>query len=457
MIGGAGIFVKGFIPRGPADGPGARPEGHCLTSAFTHRHRRLKQTTNPGASATAAKAATGPALPGPPFWLLVLMTFSGTLAMHMFVPALSSAARALATTPAAIQATITLYVLGMAIGQLVYGPLSDRFGRRPVILGGLTLYALSSVACMLALDVQLLVAARFAQALGGCSGFMLARAIIRDTSDAGDTVRKVSTLSVITMMGPALGPLIGGLLVSLFNWRAIFVFFVVMGAVTLGLTWRCLPETHIGRTTTNARALAAEYASLLKSPVFVGYVIGGGCTSTSFYAFIASAPFIFIDQLHQPVQTVGLCLFLLMSGLAIGNIVARSLGGSGRHHILMTWGSALSLLAAVFIMGMALTFGIGTVGLIAAMVVYGLGIGICNPVAAARSISVNPRVAGSASGLYGFVQMSIGALCTTLAGFGRDHVLTAAAIMAGGGVITQVAFRVSVVSAQRTEAGTAER
>ena len=147
--------------------------------------------------------------PLPPLWLLVLITFSGTVAMHIFVPALPQAALSLNAAPGPIQLTISLYILGLAVGQPIYGPLSDSYGRRPVLMVGLALFTLGGLLSLWAPDVRLLAAARFVQALGGCAGLVLGRAIVRDSSGMTQSVRRLALINLITMIGPGLAPLLG--------------------------------------------------------------------------------------------------------------------------------------------------------------------------------------------------------------------------------------------------------
>ena len=147
-----------------------------------------------------------------PLWLLVLVTFSGTLAMHMFVPALAIAGRDLRVDAATIRVTISVYIFGLAVGQLVVGPLSDVFGRRPTLLAGFALYTLGGFVATVAPNVGVLIAARLVQAAGGCAGLLLGRAIVRDTAGSNDAVRRLALMSLMTMVGPGLAPLIGGLL-----------------------------------------------------------------------------------------------------------------------------------------------------------------------------------------------------------------------------------------------------
>jgi len=379
-----------------------------------------------------------------PLWLLVLVTFSGTLAMHMFVPALTVAAQSLHVDAATIRMTISVYIFGLAVGQLVYGPLSDVFGRRPTLLAGLALYTAGGLAAALAPDVGVLVAARLVQAAGGCAGLLLGRAIVRDTAESNDAVRRLALMSLMTMVGPGLAPLVGGLLAGAFGWRAIFVLLTALGVLNFTVSWRLLPETGRPSGTISAGGVARDYRALLGSPRFVGFAFGGGCATTSFYGFIAAAPFIFINELHRPIREVGLYLGLLVVGVSLGNILASRLVGRVTIERLLMAGSLTSLAAAIALLAALLAWPPGAVALEALMIAYCVGAGLCSPAVSTLSISVDPRLIGSAAGLYGFTQMTIGALCTTLAGLGRDPALAAAAVLVGAALLAQASFRVAL-------------
>ena len=378
-----------------------------------------------------------------PLWLLVLVTFSGTLAMHMFVPALAIAGRDLRVDAATIRVTISVYIFGLAVGQLVYGPLSDVFGRRPTLLAGLALYTLGGFVATVAPNVGVLIAARLVQAAGGCAGLLLGRAIVRDTAGSNDAVRRLALMSLMTMVGPGLAPLVGGLLASAWGWRAIFVVLTALGVVNFTVSWRLLPETGRPSGRISARGVARDYRALLGSPRFVGFALGGGCATTSFYGFIAAAPFIFAE-LHRPVHEVGVSLMLLIVGVSIGNIVASRLIGRWRIEQLLMAGNGLSLAAAAVVLAAFAAFHPDALTIVAIMVVYCVGAGVCSPAVSTLSISVDPRLTGSAAGLYGFMQMAVGALCTTLAGFGRDPAISACAVLLGAAVLAQLSFRIAL-------------
>ena len=390
-------------------------------------------------------SATFPLVRRPvPLWLLVLVTFSGTLAMHMFVPALTVAAQSLHVDAATIRMTISVYIFGLAVGQLVYGPLSDVFGRRPTLLVGLALYTAGGLAATLAPNVAVLVAARLVQAAGGCAGLLLGRAIVRDTAQSDDAVRRLALMSLMTMVGPGLAPLVGGLLAGTFGWRAIFVLLTALGVLNFCVSWRLLPETGKPSGRISAGGVARDYRALLGSPRFLGFAFGGGCATTSFYGFIAAAPFIFINELHRPIREVGVYLGLLVVGVSIGNILASRLIGRFTIERLLVAGNVLSIAAAMAVLAAFLASWPGVFAIEALMIVYCVGAGICSPAVSTLSISVDPRLTGSAAGLYGFMQMAVGALCTTLAGFGRDPAISACAVLLGAAVLAQLSFRIAL-------------
>jgi DHA1 family bicyclomycin/chloramphenicol resistance-like MFS transporter len=232
-----------------------------------------------------------------PLWLLGLFTFSGPVGMHIFVPALPSAAVDLHAPTSELQLTVSLYILGLAVGQLLYGPLSDRFGRRPALLTGLVIFTAASLAGLFAPDARALIAVRFLQAFGGCAGLVLARAIIRDTSEGQDAARRLALMNVLVTAGPAIAPIIGGALTAFWGWRTILLALSALGAANLTLAWGVLPETRPEMARVGAKSHMRAYLALLRSRRFLGYAVGGGCATTSLYAFLASAPFIFIDRL----------------------------------------------------------------------------------------------------------------------------------------------------------------
>jgi DHA1 family bicyclomycin/chloramphenicol resistance-like MFS transporter len=385
------------------------------------------------------RTVDGVEIPVAPLWLLAIITFCGTFAMHIFVPALPIAATDLGVGAAAMQTTISIYILGLAVGQLIYGPLADRFGRRKVLMCGIVIYTCSGLAAALAPDAQALITARLFQALGGCSGLVLGRAMVRDTSTSDDAVKRLALMNMMVMLGPGLAPLLGGLLANTLGWRSIFFALCVLGIANFLLAWRLLPETGKPRPK-NGPSLLQDYKKLLRSKRFLLLTLGGGCATTSMYAFIASAPFIFVHDLHRPASEVGPYLALLVCGVWGGSFTASRLITRVPVRKMLIVSNALSVLATFVMLGATLTGNLSVPLVIGTLFFFTLGSGTASPAALSEAISVNPNVVGSASGLYGFGQMAVGAICTTLAGLGNNPALGVTIVMATAGVIAQLSF-----------------
>jgi MFS transporter, DHA1 family, multidrug resistance protein len=382
-----------------------------------------------------------------PFSLIVAITACGTLGMHLIIPALPETARALNVSPGAIQLTITLYLIGLAIGQLIYGPISDRFGRRPVLIAGLGLFTLAGIATAAAPGVLTLVVARVLQSIGACSGLVLGRAIVRDLAPPDRAAAQLAMLTLVMSAAPAIAPVLGGYATAWIGWRAAFALLAIVGAATLVLAVLLLPETNRLQSGTRASLLVGSLR-LFRSRAFCGYVLGGACTTTSFYAFMAASPFILIDLLHQPTERVGLYYLLLMAGVAAGSLLANRIAGRIRVRVALRLANSFAIAGAALFMLADLTGMLNVVTVIAPVVLFMVGAGMASPFALSGAVSVNPHAIGAASGLYGFTQMAYGALCTVIVEVWRPgSVLTVAAVLLGSALLGQAALSLAV---QRT-------
>ena len=375
-----------------------------------------------------------------PFALIVAITACGTLGMHLIVPALPATAAALGVSAGAIQLTITLYLIGLAIGQLLYGPVSDRFGRRPVLLAGLGLFTLAGFATTAAPNAWTLVTARVLQSIGACAGLVLGRAIVRDSAAPDRATAQLALLTLVMSAAPAIAPVLGGYATAWFGWRAAFALLAVVGAVTLAFAFVLLPETNPLQSSARASLLLSSLR-LFRSRVFCGYVLGGACTTTSFYAFMAASPFILVNLLHQPTERVGLYYLLLMAGVAAGSLSANRLAGRIGLRTALRLANGFTLLGASGFMLADLAGWLSVPSVIAPMVVFMIGAGMASPFALAGSVSVNPHAIGAASGLYGFTQMGYGALCTVIVAVWRPgSVFTVAAVLLVSSLLGQTAL-----------------
>ena len=366
--------------------------------------------------------------------------------MHLIVPALPATAQALSVSPATIELTITLYVLGLAIGQLLYGAVSDRFGRRPVLLIGLSLFTAAGLATAVAPGASTLIAARIVQSVGGCAGLVLGRAIVRDAASADRAAARLALLTLVMAMAPAIAPVIGGYATAWFGWRTAFGVLAGIGAVTTVWTALMLPETNAPGTALRGRVpMLLGYVRLLRSRRFCGFAIGGACTTTSFYAFMAASPFIFENVLHQPTERIGIYYLLLMLGLAAGGFSANRLAGRMRVDRALRLANAIAVAGAAWFLIAWLTGAFGVWSAVASVALFMMGAGIASPFALTGAVSVNPLAIGAASGLYGFIQMSYGALCTVVVETcSPGSVLTVGVVLLGSALAGQVSLSMAL-------------
>jgi MFS transporter, DHA1 family, multidrug resistance protein len=379
-----------------------------------------------------------------PFLLLVAMTACGTLGMHVIIPALPSTARALGMTVGAAQLTITLYLIGLAIGQLVYGPLSDRFGRRPTVLVGLGLFTLASVITAVAPNAAILIGARILQSLGGCAGLVLGRAAVRDSASGDRAASQLALLTLVMSLVPAIAPAIGGVLTAYISWRASYVLLALIGGATLAACVIRLPETR-APTAGASRSLLASYVRLLQSGRFRGYAIGGACSTTAFYGFMSASPFIFETQLHQPPQDMGFYYLFLMLGVGGGSLGANRIAGRISIPKALRLANGLCILGAGLFMLADLTGHLTVFTVVAPVTLFMVGAGMASPFALAGSVSVNPQMIGAASGMYGFVQMTYGMLCTVVVeSWHPGAVYPVAIVLLGSALLGQIATSAAI-------------
>ena len=348
-----------------------------------------------------------------PFLLLVALTASGTLGMHVIIPALPATARAVDISISTVQLSITLYLVGLAAGQLLYGPLSDRFGRRPVLLLGMGLFTIASAVTAFAPNAAILIGARVLQSIGGCAGLVLGRAAVRDGATPDKAAGQLALLTIVMAVVPALAPALGGYITAFIHWRASYVLLAIIGGTTLLATILVLPETNRDPRSRNAPlSFGRGYARLLRSRLFLGFAVSGALTTTSFYGFMAASPFIFENLLHRPTQEVGIYYLILMAGVGLGGAIANRLSRRVTLRTGLRLANLTGILGASGFMLAELTGHLSVLTTVAPIAVFMVGAGMASPFALAGSVSANPQAIGAASGLYGFIQMGFGMLCT---------------------------------------------
>jgi len=248
-------------------------------------------------------------LEGIPNWLALLgvLIAIGPLSIDMYLPSFPMVELALGGRPGSVEFTLASFFIGLTLGQLFYGPLSDRFGRKPPLYFGLALYTLASIGCALAPSIPLLTLGRFLQGLGGCAGIIIPSAIVRDRCSARESARAFSLLMLVMGLAPILAPLLGGWILIEWNWRGIFCVLASFGAVCLIAIRLSLAESHdtAHESPLRLKAVLLNYGRLLKNNAFLGYALGGGLAMSGMFAYIAGSPFVLIKLYGVSPQNYG--------------------------------------------------------------------------------------------------------------------------------------------------------
>jgi DHA1 family bicyclomycin/chloramphenicol resistance-like MFS transporter len=341
--------------------------------------------------------------------LLGALTAFPALSTDMYLPALPAIARDLDAPLGAVQTTLSLFFGGMAVGQLIYGPLSDRFGRRPPLIAGIVVYVLASIACALAPSIEWLWAGRLGQALGGCAGVVIARAAVRDTFDVLDSARVFSRLVLVMGAAPILAPLLGGQVLRVADWRVIFWFLGAFGALALlAVIWR-MPETHAGTPRAARPAVVARtFASILRDGSFLRPAATAALAQGALFAYLVSSPAVLIEQYGVPAHLFG----WFFGANAIGIIGASQVNARllNRRSVdrLLHRGLAAFLLAALLTLAAALTGAGGVWGISLGWFALLSSLGFVSSNASAKALADQAARAGSASALLGALQFGSG-------------------------------------------------
>lgn len=343
--------------------------------------------------------------------LLTALVAFGPISTDMYLPSLPDMTRAFDTSVSQVQLTLSVFIAGFAFGMLLYGPLSDRFGRRPVLIGGVALYMLASIACLFAPTIEALIGARFVQAIGACAGPVLARAVVRDVYSREEGARMLSYMASAMALAPAVGPILGGWLHAVFGWRSNFGALAIFGMLVLTAVWWMLRETNARRDPQALKParLVRNYVSLFGSRLFMGYTLTVGFAFAGLFSFISGSSFVVIDVLGVAPSNFGYVFAAVVVGYMTGAFSsARLTMRLGIERVLLI-GTALATAAGGIVAVLALSGIQEVAAIVAPMVVYFFAAALIIPNGTAGAIGPFPSKAGTVSALLGFLQMGLGA------------------------------------------------
>ncbi|AOY89566.1 Bcr/CflA family drug resistance efflux transporter [Marinobacter salinus] len=358
-------------------------------------------------------------------WTTVLLAAAvalGPLATDMYLPALPQIGSDFGTGTDQVQLTLSLYMAGFAIAQLICGPLADRFGRKPIMIGGFVLFALASIGCALATNIETLILCRFLQALGGSAGPVLGRAAIRDIYTPREAAKILAILASIMALAPAIAPTIGGFLVTGLGWSSIFLalggYALVMAVVVaFGIPEPMRPEN---RQTLKLCSLLRNYRKIGTDVSFLGYTLTNALTFSGLFAFLSGSSFVLIDFLGVAPEHFGLYFALMVAGFVTGNLFAVRLGSMLVPDQILVRGLVIAVAGGSLMAGLALSEVYNVWAVILPQALFMVGTGMVLPQTMAGAMANFPRMAGSASALFGFVQMALAAGAGMLVGHLHD-------------------------------------
>ena len=339
--------------------------------------------------------------------LLIALTAVAPLAVDMFLPSMPTMAEEFDVPSSTIQLAVTLFLLAFAASQLVYGPASDRFGRRPVLIAGLVLFIAGGVISLLAPSAEMLIAGRIVQGFGGGAGPAIGRAIVLDVYGRDRAGRVLAYMTIATPLAPAIAPIIGGGLEELFDWRAVFVTLVALGVFLLIAYRSLIPETNRRRDAgaTNVRQMSGNYSVLFSSRPFVAYSLVIGLMFSGQLVFISGSSFVFIDELGLSAGFFGLGFGFVAVGIMGGAWVSSRLIGRWHDTNIVLLGALVAAVASAVMAALAWVGVANVWAVLLPMFATAGGFGITRPAATAGALIPFPQMAGLASAALGFAQM----------------------------------------------------
>jgi len=348
--------------------------------------------------------------------LLAALVALGPLSVDMYLPAMPMMMEALDTDISAMSLTLSAYLTGFSVFHLVCGPLADRYGRKPVLIGGTLLFILACLGCAFSTSVEELLAYRFIQGVGACVGPTLARAVARDIYGPTDAARALSLIAMLMALAPAIAPTLGSVVLLWLPWPTIFVFLAVYGATMIGLIHVFLAESLPLPQSLHPATIARNYGELIREPIFLIACFASSFVYAGLLAYLASSSFVFITMLGVPVQFFGFIFLSSVLGYMSGSALSARLSSQHAPEWTVLFGAAIASAATLSMWLAANHFPNSILAIVIPMTFYSTGMGLVLPNAMAAALRPFAHIAGTASALLGFIQMSISAAATAAIG-----------------------------------------
>jgi len=379
--------------------------------------------------------------------LLASVVALGPLSTDMYLPSLPRLTDELNASVDQVQITLSIFFAGFAFAQLLYGPLADRFGRKSILLGGLVLFTAASFGCATATSIEELILYRFLQALGACGGPVLGRTMIRDIYGPTQSARVLSMMGTIMALAPAVAPIIGGYMLLVFNWSAIFIFLGVYGAIVTLMIFFKIRESLQPENVNSLRpsAILRNYGELISSRVFLGYTLCCSFTFSGLFSFLSGSSFVLIDFFGVPEKNYGFYFTAVVLGYMTGTQLAQRLGPKLGINRMLVLGTSIATIAGGAMLSASLLSIHNLYWLISCQVVFMIAVGMVMPQAMAGAMGPFPKMAGTASALLGFTQSAIAAVVGLVVGHSHTGTPTVmAASIAAMGTLALLSYLIII-------------
>jgi MFS transporter, DHA1 family, multidrug resistance protein len=409
---------------------------------------------DPDAGSAAQETSSSPKAPFMLAVLLGVLSAAGPLSTDMYLPSLPTISAVFGADVGQTQLTLSAFLIGFAVGQLFVGPMADRYGRRPILIAGFTLYVVASVASLFVFSIEGLIGARFVQAMGASAGAAVTRAVVRDLFAPQQAARMLSHMGTIMGFVPAAAPIAGGAILVAFGWRANFVAMTIFGVLSILVTLTMLKETlrDPDPLATNPFRIIGNFKRMLVHPQYLGCALAGAFAFCGLFAFISGSPFVLIGIFGVAEQNFGYYFAGPVVGYIIGTQSAAWLIRSHTIGDILGIGGAIVALSGVLEVALAV-WGYDTpVAVVAPVAVFMIGVGLILPQAIAGALAPFPDAAGTAASLFGFIQMAMGAAVGAAVGGFHDgtQMPMVIAICLSGGASLAAYFLIARPAFQRT-------